>query len=174
MEEKRLTREQQALLDALDDYLHQPVKEAVHHVFGDFGDPLTEKFIAEEEKNQDERNRFRDCVIKLMDKKGIKKFSDVYKAACISKYTFSRIMNYDKDRKPAKETVAALAIGLKCTMDEAQELYHAAGFHLGTTDFLDRVIGFFIREKRYSVNEVNFCLDYFGASLIGEQSRDRG
>ena len=108
-----------------------------------------------------------------MERKGITKPSELYRAACISKFTFSRIMNYKSDHRPAKDTVAALAIGLRCTMEEAQAHYHSAGYHLGTADLLDRVIGFFIRQKRYSVVEVNICLDAFGAQLIGEQSRDR-
>ncbi len=168
---KKPTAAQRALLLSLEEYLHLPVEMGY---CGD--DPFTEKFALEEALASagNPQDGFRNCLLALMERKGIEKYSAVYRAAGISKFTFSRIMNFGQDHKPSKETVAALAIGLHCSREEAQELYHAAGFHLGTTDLLDRIIGFFIREQHYSIRDVNYCLDYFGAPLIGERTRDRG
>ncbi len=161
----------EALREQLEEFLSMPIKEDERLSFGEEDDPLTEKFL-EEEAERKEGDSFRECLDALIEKKSIAKRSHVYKASGISKYTFSRIMSYRSEHKPSRETVAALTIGLRLDLEEAQTLYHAAGFHLGTSEFLDRVIRFFIREGRYDIEEVNYCLDYYNYPLLGEHGRE--
>ena len=142
--------------------------------FGDYGDPLKERF----ERFNKELSPAVPIGVYLIDliaRKGIKKYpsgypvySLVYKASGISKYTFSKILT-QKVNHPTKETVAALTIGLRLDIQEAQDFYNAAGYYLGTTDFIDKVIRFFIKEGKYDINEVNNCLYAYNRPLLGEQ-----
>lgn len=116
---------------------------------------------------------FREYLRKLMEEKGYTNASDLYRAAGISKDVFSKIMNYKlKNYKPSKNTVAALAIGLRLNLDEALKFYHSAGYHLGENDFIDRVIRFFIDKKDYDIIDVNICLEEYGYGPLGERTRD--
>ncbi len=160
------------LLDELDDELSKPVFETVNHSYGDYGDPLKEQF-REFQKSLGQEKIFREYLVDLMDKKGIRKNTEVYKPSGISKYTFSRLTNFsiNPPHKPSKETVAALAIGLKLRLDEAEEFYGVAGYCLTKTEFIDKVIRFFIFKKIYNIDEVNFCLANHGYPLLGERVR---
>lgn len=115
---------------------------------------------------------FRDLLNALINERPFKKSSEVYKACGLSKSTFSKSLNYTIDYKPSKSTVAAYAIGLKLGMEEAQALYHAAGYHLGNIDLTDRVVRFFLEEQIYDVMEVNSCLAVMGLPLLGEHPRE--
>ncbi len=160
-----------AVVDKLCDELRKPIKQVVNHSFGDRGDPLKERFEEFDSNLRGDIN-FRDYLIALIEEKGYEKYSQVYKDAGISKYTFSKILNFSKEHKPSKDTVAALTIGLKLNLDDAQKFYHSAGYHLGTTDLVDRVVRFFISESLYNIDEVNYCLYYYGHPILGEKPRD--
>ncbi len=159
-----------AVIDKLTVNLHKPILQTVNHLFGDRGDPLKERF--EEFNSQLRGTKFKDYLITLIDEKGYEKYSEVYKTAGISKYTFSKILNFSKDHKPSKDTVAALTIGLKLSLEDAQKFYHCAGYHLGTEDLVDKVIRFFISESLYDIDEVNYCLYYYKHPILGEKPRD--
>lgn len=143
----------------------------VWQAFGDCGDYLKDRF---ERFNKDLKHEplFRDYLIDLINAKEIKKYSSVYRAAGISRSTFSKITNYISPHQPSKETVAALTIGLKLNMEEAQKFYNVAGYYLGQTDFVDRVIRFFIRERIYDIDKVNCCLYEYKHAPLGEKPRD--
>lgn len=160
-----------AVVDKLCDELRKPIKQVVNHSFGDRGDPLKERFEEFDSHLRRDIN-FRNYLIALIEEKGYEKYSQVYKDAGISKYTFSKILNFSKEHKPSKDTVAALTIGLKLNLDDAQKFYHSAGYHLGTTDLVDRVVRFFISESLYNIDEVNYCLYYYKHPILGEKPRD--
>lgn len=164
------------LINELDEELSKPVLEDVNQAYGDYGDPLKDEF-EEFQKSLKNDKTFREYLVDLMEQKGIRKSSEVYKAAGVSKYTFSKITNFsiNPPHKPSKETVAALAIGLKLSLKEADEFYNFAGFHLGTTEFIDKVIRFFIKKGIYKIYDVNYCLLEHGYPPLGEKSRgDKG
>lgn len=145
-------------------------KQIERQFFGDADDPIGGRFADSERQYADER-KFCEFLAQLIAARQYTKYATVYKRSGISKSTFSKIMNFQKPHKPSKETVGCLCIGLRLDIDEAQALYHAAGYHLGTSEFVDRVIRFFIGEKRYDINEVNACLEQYKHPLIGEQLR---
>lgn len=163
----------QAILHSLEKELDRKTKINYDQVFGDNGDSLKNKFIAFEKALEYEKP-FREHLLGLIDDRHYKKDSEVYKAAGISKYTYSKITSFKitPPHKPSKDTVAALSIGLKLSLDEAQKLYNSAGYYLGKTDFVDRVVRFFIHESIYDIDEVNYCLDYYGYPPLGERTRD--
>lgn len=175
-------------LRALEEYLADeknfvPItSRSLDYIAGSFGDyddqikPDFEKFIIDidtKKEDKGEPKTFAECLFALIDSKQIAKDSQVYFAAGISKATFSKIRSSDSiPYKPSKGTVAALAIGLKLSFQEAQQLYHIAGYHLGTTDITDLVIRFHIDRKIYDIQKVNFCLMYYKVPLLGAQSRE--
>lgn len=166
-------RAEQEVLHSLETELDRNTKIKVDQVFGMGGDPLKKKFI-EFEKGLEYAKPFREHLLGLIDERNYRKDSEVYKAAGISKYTYSKITSFkiNPPHKPSKDTVAALSIGLKLSLEEAQKLYNSAGYYLGTTEFVDRVVRFFINEDLYDIDEVNYCLDYYGYPPLGERSRD--
>ena len=110
-------------------------------------------------------------LAELMAAKGIEKNSTVYRAAGISKYTFSKIAGYKSKHVPSRETVAALAIGLRLNYDETEQLYNAAGYHLSMSFFIDRVVAFFVRNLIHDIDQVNFCLFDYDYPPLGVRPR---
>ena len=160
------------LLNELNKELDKPVSETVNQAYGQFGDPLRDEF-EEFQKSLSEEKPLRQYLVDLMDQKGIRKSSDVYKAAGVSKFTFSKIINFSKNPpyKPSRDTVAALSVGLKLNLEETQKFYAVAGFHLGLTEFTDRVIRFFIGKGIYSLYDINYCMIEHGYPPLGERPR---
>lgn len=150
----------------------RPLIETEPQSFGGYGDSLLPKFERFNKKLQGEP-LFREYLLDIIDRKGITKYPLVYKASGISKYTFSKVINFaiDPPHQPSRETVAALCIGLKLSLDEAQDFYNVAGYYLGKTDLVDKVVRFFITEKLYEIDEVNLCLLYYGHLPLGEKLR---
>lgn len=139
--------------------------------FGDYGDRLRPEFEYYTDRLFPQKC-FAEYLSELIEGKRISKYSDVYRAAGISKFTFSKIMNLKKTHQPSKGTVTALAIGLKLDLEEAQKLYNAAGYYLGYSDLTDKIIRFFIEKEIYDINEVNICLLYYNLPILGEQARE--
>ena len=159
------------LLQQAEISLFAPTKTNLNLSFGDGGDPLKEAFDGYLSAHSEQKS-FREYLGTLIEEKKIAKYSEVYKRAGVSKSTFSKIMNFSIDYKPSKATVAALAIGLKLDLEEAIAFFHAAGYHLGTAEFADKVVRFFLERKIYDIQEVNCCLYYYGLPLLGEHGRD--
>ena len=95
---------------------------------------------------------FGDTLIEMIAERGLTN-SEVYRAANISKQTFSNIRK--SENPPKRETVAALAIGMKLTIKEAEMLYEAAGYSLTMTNKFDVCIRYFLINKRYNIVDNN-------------------
>lgn len=147
--------------------------EIRQHVFGDINDSQKREFEAYVCEGGGDKSGFREHLLELMERKGIKKDSDLYKKAQVSKSTFSKIMSFAKHSPtPARETLAAFAVALHLSVDEAQTLYNKAGYYLGTSG-ADKVIRYFLeKQPKATVLEVNQCLFYYGFPLLGVKSRN--
>ena len=119
------------------------------------------------------RPGFRALLFELAKKKGIPNV-EIYRRSDLTKAHFSKIKN-DDDYHPSKETVLALAIGLKLTLDETKRLLERAGYTLTDSSKTDLIVQYFIERQRYDVDEVNEALDAFGLPTITNhrKSRDR-
>ena len=93
---------------------------------------------------------------KYLDKKGITKYNQVYNAIYMKQDTFSSILR-GKYKEVKKENVFRLCIGLKLTLDEAEDLLKSASFSFSPGNMLDVVI---------KANIINRCYDPF---LIDEE-----
>ena len=164
----------------LDNYLRVLNDEDTNYSFCDEDDPIRDEFEEYRGELKTEKT-FREYLVELIDGKGYRKFSEVYKPSGVSKATFSKIVNWNINppHKPSKETIAALAIGLELSITEAEEFYNKAGYHLTKTEIVDVVVRFFIERddkkpiyKHQKIDEVNYCLEHLGLPPLGEKPRE--
>ncbi|MBP5465211.1 MAG: ankyrin repeat domain-containing protein, partial [Treponema sp.] len=78
------------------------------------------------------------------------KNSDIYRNAGLTKQVFSRILsNRDSNFRPRKSTVLSLALGLKLTLNETEDLMQSAGCTFSNKDKADMEIKSLLSEKNY-------------------------
>lgn len=86
-----------------------------------------------------------------------KKNSDIYKAVGLDKRRFSKILSSrnDPNYRPRKENVTALAMGLKLSLAESEDLLQSAGFILSPRDKADMKIQSFFATGNYNIFDLN-------------------
>ena len=113
---------------------------------------------------QTECETFAETLLALIIGRG-KKPVDVYTRAGISRQHFHKI-THSADYQPTKETALAFAVALKLSLDETAELLESAGYMLSKKNKRDLIVEYFIKEKIYDVDEINFNLDERGFSPL--------
>lgn len=108
---------------------------------------------------------FVDRLLYYINKKGVRD-SEVYKAAQIDKRLFSKIIS-NNEYKPSKDTVIALAMALKLSLAEANDLLSRVGYAFSHSNKRDIIIEFFFREKMYNLIDANDVLSRLDQKLIG-------
>ena len=109
---------------------------------------------------------FAEYLWKLIDKKGMTDV-EVYKKAHLDRRIFSKIRN-EKNYKPSKRTILAIAIALELNFKETNTLLRRAGYNLSVTIKEDLVVGYFIENKIYDLFLINEVLDHFGFKTLGD------
>ncbi len=99
-------------------------------------------------------------------KEGHMRDSDVYKAANIDRRLFSKIAS-DRTYKPSKDTCIALALALRLSIDDANDILSRAGYTLSHSSKRDVVIEYFFRERVYDLNDMNEVLYRLGQKPLG-------
>ena len=107
---------------------------------------------------------FGDVLAEMIRERGLKN-SEVYKAANVTKQTFSNIMK--SKNPPRRETVAAFAIGMKLTVPEAEKLYEAAGYAMTMNNKFDVCVRYFLSTGKYNIVSDNIILDENGMPMLG-------
>ena len=154
--------------EAFEMKVSRPYKEEANLSFIARGDMLSAKLKSY--LSAHEPIPFGTYLMSLSEKKGIHTRSQICMVSGISRYTMSKVVNGIS--RPSKDSLAALAIGLKLTLQEAEELCNQVGYHLGDMDLVDRAVRFFIGEKIYDIDMVNYCLYSLGIEPLGEKPRD--
>lgn len=108
---------------------------------------------------------FHECLIRLLIDCGMKN-SEVYHRANITKQHFSKIIS-NPDYHPGKNTICALAIGMKLDLETAESLLEKAGYVLSHSSKFDMAVEFFIRNGMYNIVDDNIILFDSGLELLG-------
>lgn len=146
----------------LDSYLNKP-KETFEGFFKKAHKYYSKKLFDEDlcdyseidnyiEKNK-EKNTFQTKLFNYIDKKNLTD-SEVYNKVGIDRRLFSKIRS-NKDYHPSKETVILLAVALKLTEDELEDLLEKASYSLPKNNAFDLIIRFCFKEKIYNLNQIN-------------------
>ena len=90
----------------------------------------------------------------------------VYRAAQLDRRLFSKIMS-DRTYRPARDTAIALALGLRLSFPQAQELLSRAGYTLSHSVRRDVILEYFFRQQAYNLTDINLVLSELGEKPLG-------
>ena len=107
---------------------------------------------------------FQQRLLELLDASGMKKDSDFYKKAGISKQVFSTIRS-DVNYQPSKETAIASALVLRLRPEDAEDLLMRAGYAFSPTNLFDLTIRSCLERGIYRIMDVNEELRVVGKYL---------
>ncbi|MBQ3374005.1 MAG: helix-turn-helix transcriptional regulator [Oscillospiraceae bacterium] len=103
---------------------------------------------------------FSEKMSQLMSKYGMSS-ADVYRAGNVDKTLFSKLLS-NPDYKPSRDTAISIALALKLSPEEAEDLIGRAGFKLSHAMHRDIVIECCFKKRIFNVIEVNIILDRLG------------
>lgn len=107
---------------------------------------------------------FSDKLFQLIDERGMTD-PEVYMRANVSKQVFSKIRR--SGYHPKKNTILALAVALKLSLEETNDLLSYAGYTLSRCDKGDLIVSYYIEHKIFDVDEINVMLLEFDQTLLG-------
>ena len=108
---------------------------------------------------------FSEALLSLIDAKGMTD-AETYKRSNIDRRLFSKIRT-NPAYAPSKSTVLALSIGLRLSVQDAQDLLARAGFAFSPCDTRDLVVRYFLERGDHDIVKVNAALYDFDQSLLG-------
>lgn len=107
---------------------------------------------------------FQQMLLRKIDEKDIKD-SECYKRAGIDRKLFSKIRS-NPLYKPKKTTAIAFCMALELPYDEAVEMLRKAGYALSRSSKFDVIVEYFLRNRRYSIHELNCALYEYDQPII--------
>lgn len=107
---------------------------------------------------------FHDMLFLRIDMSGMTDV-EVYKRANIDRKLFSKIRS-NPAYHPRKQTVLALAIALKLSIDDTIDLLARAEYALSPGNKGDLIVKYFIERGVYDIMTINFALDEYGQPIL--------
>ena len=107
---------------------------------------------------------FHDMLFLRIDMSGMTDV-EVYKRANIDRKLFSKIRS-NPGYHPRKQTVLALAIALKLSIDDTVDLLARAEYALSPGNKGDLIVKYFIERGVYDIMTINFALDEYGQQIL--------
>ena len=92
--------------------------------------------------------------------------AEVYRRSNIDRRHFSKIRS-NPGYAPSKSTVLALTIGLRLSVQDAQDLLARAGFAFSPCDKRDLIVRYYLERGDHDIAKVNGALYDFDQSLLG-------
>ena len=92
--------------------------------------------------------------------------ADVYKRANLDRRHFSKI-RCNPAYQPTKRTALALAVGLRLSLEETEDLLRRAGLALSHSSKGDIIVEFFILRGEYDIHTINLVLFEYNQQLLG-------
>lgn len=114
------------------------------------------------------QSTFQEYLLELIRQQNLKN-SDVYHGANLSKQHFSKMLS-NKNYKPTKNTVCALALALHLDRAGADALLAKAGLLLADNIRFDLAVRYFLDNQMYNIVEDNIALYENGLELLGTQN----
>ena len=108
---------------------------------------------------------FSDILLRFIKESGMTEV-ECYKAAGITAQHFSKIRS-NRDYRPTKETVLALAISLKLDLPKTKDLLRAGGLAFTHASRTDMIVEYYIINRNWNLFEINETLDAYGLSSLG-------
>lgn len=108
---------------------------------------------------------FADMLMRKIREKGITN-SECYNKALTTRSVFSDI-RLKPDYMPKKETVTGFIFALELPIDEALEMYAAAGYYLSRNRKFDVIVEYFIENGKYDLFELNETLMDYNLKYVG-------
>lgn len=111
------------------------------------------------------KESFSDLLLRLIRERGMTEVS-VYKAAGITAQHFSKIRS-DRNYRPTKETVLALAVALHLDLPMTKDLLRAGGLAFTHASKTDIIVEYYIINQNWNIFEINEALDSYGLKPLG-------
>lgn len=109
---------------------------------------------------------FRERLFRLIDERGLTD-AQVYKKANLDRKLFSKI-RCKENYQPKKNTAIALALALELNLDETRDLLSRAGYALSPGNKFDIIIEYFIENKIYDIQTINYVLFDYELPCLGD------
>ncbi len=136
------------------------------NVMKDGGHDLSEKETKDLEDLVDEVGEsFHDMLFRLIQNSAMTDV-EIYKKANVDRRLFSKLRN-NPAYHPSKQTVLALAIALRLSLDETVDLLSRAEYALSPGSKGDLIVKYFIEHGIFDIMTINFALEEYGQALLG-------
>ena len=123
-----------------------------------------EKYLIQQMRYRNHVESFSDMVNSLLRIKA-KKAPEIYRAAGIDARHFSKIIS-NRDYKPTKGTVFALAIAFNLSIAGTENLLMSAGYTFDRSNLFDMSIRFFIERSCYDRKTIDCFMSEFNLPLL--------
>lgn len=108
---------------------------------------------------------FQQILFQKIDESGMTD-AEVYKNANMDRRLFSKIRS-NPAYHPQKNTILALSISLKLSLEDTAALLASAGFALSPGNKTDLIVKFFIEHGIYDIQTINYALDQYDQPILG-------